>query len=244
MKKKSILSAVIIIGLIVTIPALTAVLVNNRFDIRISALEDDTPRNVVITDVRSSSFAVAWLTERSVVGGIELEDGTKFTESDKSVFHRVDVNGLKSGTTYNFRILSNAKPFTTVYAVTPTNYAEGENPFLVYGQVFAPDGTSVQQGGIITLELLTSDSRSQVVSAVINETGGFQFDLGGMLGADLSAVFPYQGRANAIFKVYIAPDSNPIEKSFDLDFSINRQVPNVYLGEVGIDVIPGVSGNE
>ena len=126
--------------------------------------------------------------------------------------------------------------------MTTAQTSGSSDKFLVYGQVFSPDGYSFQQGGIITLELAIGSSKSQIIAAKINETGGYQFDLGGLYFSDFSSEFPNKIKSEALFKVYISHNEPAVEKRFPIDFSTNRQIPNIYLGEVNIDIIPAASG--
>jgi len=246
MKKNKTLSLLTLVGLLVAIPVVTGVFQRSGFELRISALEEDEPRNVVISDVKSTSIKVSWVTERQVIGGILLENGTQFNESTKSSYHTIDVTGLKASTTYTFKLLSDAKAWTmetgSDYSIKTSSMPASSEKFLVYGQVFSPDGFSFQQGGVISMQLVSGSETSQIVSAVINETGGYQFDLGGLQNDSLIRSFAYKQEVEATLKVYIAHDQEGVEKTYSIDFLSQRQIQNIYLGEVNIDIIPGVVG--
>lgn len=246
MTKKRTLSVIAIFALMVVLPLLTATLARNDFKIRIKALEDDTPHNVVVSDIRSTSFRVSWVTERSVIGGILLSDGVRLVESSDTSYHSINVVGLKSSTQYSYKLLSGTKPFEKEeggdYVVDTSSIIEGDETYLVYGQVFSPDGYSFQQGGVITIKLSDETLTSQVLSTIINETGGYQFDLGELLSEDSNEKFPYKAKVDAVFGVYISHDQEIVEKRYTLDFTTNRQIQNIYLGEVNIDVIPAIEG--
>lgn len=247
MQKKRTLTMVGFLALLIALPLLTGVLAKSGFELRISALEDDTPRNVVVSDVRDTSFRVSWITERSVIGGVVLSDGSKFLENDASSYHTITVTNVSASTSYLFKVMSGTKEFGKEegddYSVTTASVASSGEKFLVYGQVFSPDGYSFQQGGVITLQLYDGAQTSQVLSAVINEAGGYQFDLGGMLVEDLNATFSYTSKSDATFNVYISHTEGPVEKRYTVDFAINRQVPNLYLGEASIDLLPAIEGD-
>ncbi len=246
MDKKKIISTVAVFSLLILIPVVTGILQRQNFEIRISALEDDTPRNVIITDVKSDSFKVGWLTERRVIGGVMLSDGMKFLDSEKTSYHLLEINGLNPGQNYRFILLSGDKEFTDngqQYSIKTSNFKISEGYFLVYGQVFNTNGYSFQQNGIISLRLTRGDKKSQVLSTKINESGGFQINLYGLLNEELNSLFPYDNDNTAILTVYTSFEAPGIEKRYPVNFSFNRQFPNVYLGEVNIDIIPAIEGD-
>jgi hypothetical protein len=246
MTRKRTLSVIAIFALMVILPLLTATLIRNDFKIRIKALEDDTPHNVVVSDIRDASFRVSWITERSVIGGILLSDGVRFVESTDTSYHSINIVGLKQSTQYSFQLLSGTKPFEKEgggdYVVKTSSVAEGDETYLVYGQVFSPDGYSFQQGGVITFQLSDEILTSQVLSTIINETGGYQFDLGELQSEALDKKFSYKAKVDVVFGIYAGHDQGIVEKRYTLDFTTNRQIPNIYLGEVNIDVIPAIEG--
>ncbi len=248
MKKNKTLSLLTLIGLLVAIPVVTGMFQRSGFELRISALEEDEPRNVVISDIKSTSFRVSWVTERQVIGGILMESGTQFNENTKSSYHTIEVTGLKASTTYTFNLLSDAKAWPMETGEDYTNRTSSmpvtDETFLVYGQVFSPDGFSFQQGGVISMQLIGGGYTSQIVSTIVNETGGYQFDLGGLQNDSLTRNFPYKQEVEADLKVYIAHDQQGVEKTFSIDFLSQRQIQNIYLGEVNIDIIPGIEGEE
>lgn len=247
MDKKKTLSLFSILALLVAIPIITGYLQKSGFEFRISALEEDEPRNVIVSDVKDVYFKVTWITERQVIGGVLLADGTQLMENEKSSYHSVTMTGLNSSTTYSFKLISGSKQFGREeggdYTVDAASTSITEDKFLIYGQVFSADGFSFQQEGIVTLELSSSTLESQIISTIINETGGYQFDLGGLLSKSLDRNYPYKEQANARLKVYISHDQQGVDKQFAVDLSTNRQMPNIYLGEVNIDIIPAIDGS-
>lgn len=244
MNKKQILPLLGILALLVIIPVATSYFMRNGFDLRIAALESDEPANVVVTDATSNSFRVSWITERKVIGAVKLENGQTFSESDSTSYHTLNVVGLQGSTDYKFSLSSGSKDFEKEYSQTTAQVVLGEEQFLIYGQVFSADGFSFQQGGVITLSLDTGSKQSQTLSTIINETGGFQFDLGRLYTNDLKAKFPYQQEATATVTIYTSHEQEGLEKMMPVNFTVNRQMQNIYLGEVNIDVIPGINGNQ
>jgi hypothetical protein len=62
------------------------------------------------------------------------------------------------------------------------------------------------------------------------------------LTSDLASLYSYKGRSDATFNIYISHTQGALEKIHTLDLSVNRQVPNIYLGEVNIDLLPAIEG--
>lgn len=246
MQSKKFFSFFVVIGLLVLLPVITVTLANQGFEIRISALEDDTPNNIVTTNVSNDSFSVSWITERPVIGGIKLADGTVFYEDDAASYHSLTVTGVNPDSIMQFTVLSGDKEFNrdngSPYSVQTAQMSPTDDTFLVYGQVFSPDGFSFQQEGIVVLQLESATGKSQEISTLVNETGGYQVDLGGLLSSDLTRNFPYRGLATLTVTVYVSHEDPGVEKSFPINFSQVRQIPNVYLGDVNVDVIPAIEG--
>ena len=247
MKAKNFFSTLILLAMLVIIPVSTTILLNNGFEMRISALESDEPTNVFITDIKDKSFKVVWITEKEVIGQVKLADSSIFSEDISTSYHSVFVTGLTPSTRYTFKLISNAKEFLdkngNEYSLRTASFGAKESNFLIYGQVFSVDGKTVQQFGLITLELNNGYNTSQTVSSLINENGGFQMNLGGMLTDDLSSQFSLYGVNENIFNVYVTNKDTSIEKRVSLDYSVSRQIPNIYLGDISIDVMPGIEGN-
>jgi hypothetical protein len=248
MKTKKTFQFVVVVALLITLPLVTGMLARSGFELRISALEDDTPRHVTITDIRGDSFKVSWITERPVIGGILFTTGERFVENDRTSNHSIAIPGLLSNTEYTFKMLSGSKEFKAEndknYSVTTGSDTNAESPFLIYGQVFSPDGYTVQQGGIVILQLENASVKSQLVSTTINEAGGYQIDIAGMLSNNLARLYPYKTKSTAIVTVYYSHEEKQVIKRFAVDLSTNRQIPPVYLGDVNIDIIPAIDGTK
>lgn len=244
MKKKN-FSLFILFFFAITLPIVSYILIQNNFELRISAFEDDTPRNVLISDIKDSSFKVSWLTEKKTIGSILIKGGVKYSEIDRTKFHTIEIKNLKSGGEYSFSIFSLDKEFFengSYYKVRLAPIPISDSKFLVYGQVFSVDGYTVQQGGLISMYLKSGSLQSQKITTVINETGGYQFDLGSLYSSDLKNSFNYKLKSEAVFEIYTSHKDPKIERTYFVDFSTSRQIPNIYLGENSIDIIPGQSG--
>lgn len=246
MDTKKTLTIIGFVALLITVPIATGILQNQDFELRISALQSDEPTKVLVSDLKGSSFRVSWITERPVLGAVELADGTQFFEEEKVSFHSVRVNGLDENTVYDYSLLSDSKKFSdpTWPEAQTAVVRESESNYLVYGQVFSPDGYSFQQEGLITLQLEKGPDKSQILSTKLNETGGYQFDIAGILNNARTEKFDFEEDVNVYLTVYVSHEMEPIEKIYPVNFTQTRQIPNMYLGEVNIDVIPAIDGTE
>ena len=174
MDNKKFFTLLSFIAVLLIIPIATAAVQSGSFNLRISALESEEPYNVKITDVSSDSFRVSWVTERQVIGGVFMPNGLTFSEDDKTSYHSVRINTLDAATKYTFKLLSDSKEFVKPngddYSVKTAGSVGASDSFLVYGQVFSPDGYSYQQGGVITIQLSNPLSKSQMFPPLRSST--------------------------------------------------------------------------
>lgn len=236
-----------IAALAISLPVTSYILVNNDFELRISAFESDEPVHVVVTDVKSGSFRITWMTQKEVIGGVRLVDNptSPTFEETPSRYHSVNIVNLTPGITHKFVLLSNDaewKENDAPYEVATPDSQTPDERFLIYGQVFSKDGFSFQQGGTIVIDLENSEGKSQPVSSTLNEAGGYQLDLGGLLTSDLREQFNYRSQASLHATVYTAVNEEPVVKEYTVTLSTTRQVPNIFLGDASLDVIPGLEG--
>ncbi|KXK27405.1 MAG: hypothetical protein TR69_WS6001000281 [candidate division WS6 bacterium OLB20] len=244
-KNRTFLSLILVAVIAASIPLTLGILQSGNLDIRISAFESDRPANIIISSQTATSVLVTWTTEKAVTGGIVL-DGKPFVEEGPSTSHAVTLPDLNAGTEYAFTITSDGVTYpedgSTYRAKTATRDITSRDNFLVYGQVFSKDGVTFQQSGIVVIELLNGDSRSQRRAARINESGGYQLNLANLLDDSLDEVFSFRSTADVLITVYTPDSTEPVTKRFTQDLRSFRQLPSVYLGDAGIDIIPGIDG--
>ena len=246
-KKPNLFVMLTVIVVALSIP-ISLLVLRGDLNFKFSAFLSDIPEDVVITDVTTDSFRVTWLTGEEVTGGVVIKNATlpPFLEEAETSFHSVEVTGLSPGSSYEFVLTSNGTEYmqdgANYLVKTASQQSIVQSNFLVFGQVFATDGLTTQNGGTISLALYKDDIVSQSKSAIINETGGYQIDLQGMLDQQLSRTFPYLSELDIELTVYTLDSDLPVTKKFTWDLSKSRQIPNIYLGEVSVDVIPGVDG--
>jgi hypothetical protein len=225
----------------ISLPLSVYILKNGNLDFTIEAFLNDEPQNVVISDIKASSFKVSWYTDRPVTGLLRLNNSLEpISETQDTKFHEIVVAYLDPSAGYQFQLLSNGTLFDNTYFVTTFSSDRVESAHYVYGQVFSEDGVTAQKGGIVYLTL-QSDRDSQELAAIINETGGFLFNLADLKDNNGNA-FDHFGDLDVIIRVYTSYDKEIVEKRFTLNLSTQRQIPNIYLADPGLDIIPGIAG--
>jgi hypothetical protein len=226
----------------ISLPLTVYILKNGNLDFTIEAFLNDEPQNVVISDINSDRFKVTWYTQKPTTGMLRLASSLEpYTETSESKYHELIISNLDANTNYDFQLLSNGNLFTQSYSVTtyPDNLNE-ENHWLI-GQVFSLDGYTPQKGGIIYLTLINNGVNSSQTVAVINENGGYKINLANLRDNNGNA-FNHKISADVLIKVYTDADSAVVEKRFTLNLILEKQIPNIYLAEPGLDLIPGIEG--
>jgi len=141
-KRQLILVLILLFG----IPA-TVFLVYTGIKYFASAGSDATPKNVLVSNITSSSLTVSWVTEKktdgyvvTVINGTEQSPITDIRGDDKRVTHSVVLKSLEPSTEYTFIILSDGKKFKNKGSVEFkfTTAAVAENPIspsYVFGSI-------------------------------------------------------------------------------------------------------------
>ncbi|HJX59201.1 MAG TPA: Ig-like domain-containing protein [Patescibacteria group bacterium] len=173
-----------IIGVILLTVGLAAgvLLVQNRQIFRLGASQESEPKDVRITNITDSSFAVSWITQKEALGFItwgENENSLARTEEDETglpgLTHTLSVKGLSPETTYFFKINSGGSLFDNnglAWQVTtgPALSATGKSN-LVSGTILSATGAPSKNtlvyiviGGGSPLSTITSQNGSWVLS--------------------------------------------------------------------------------
>lgn len=239
-KTKNIFSFILVIALVIAIPISIYILKNGNLDFRINAFKSDEPKHVTIGNVTNDSFTVTWITEKPVYGGIKLTKNLEpITELETTSFHSVEVKGLYPTNDYTFKIISDGIVYEKEYTVKTAEISLNNPNRWVFGQVFDTTGIQSQRGGSISLTLDNHGNRSQVLTSTINENGGYKFNVSNVLDSALRTHFQIDGLIDLEFKIFTDIDTAPITKRFTYNIERNIQIPNIYLGDVVIDTIPG-----
>lgn len=232
---------VVVIG--ISLPISIYVLKTGNLDLRISAFQSDEPNNISISNITADSFKVSWTTEKKVYGAVKLlNEGQPLTDTNETSFHSLAITKLERGRNYQFQILSGNNTFEKIYS-TQTHAINFDQPSSwLYGQVFSKDGISVLNGGLISLTISKDGVFSQNLTTTINETGGYQFNLAGITDLNEQS-FPFKQNVDIELTIYPNSVDKPVVRKFTLDLNFEKQIPNTYLGDIDLQVIPGVSAN-
>ena len=166
---------------------------------------------VRITNLRDTSFAVSWTTDREATGHLEFADGRVAYDVRGEGFagdtHYVVVTGLSPETTYRFDVHSGVTVDDNEgmhYAVTTMPTLDTlPNSDAVYGQVFLANRVTPAEGAIVYLTLADGDGQGSpgeaaVMSALVDEHGWWQANLGNTRLADGSGTFAYSAAGDAV----------------------------------------------
>jgi hypothetical protein len=197
----------------------------------------------MVTNRTSNSFKILWLTEKKVFGAVKIiETNDLISENFESNSHFLQINNLSPNTEYSFVIYSGTTEFAQSIKVRTLSYHESNSTnYSIFGQVFDKSGVKVQQMGLITLKFNDGFYTSELIGTTLNETGGFQFNMNNLVKEETGNLFSYNRKLDAEITVYPAGGEIPVIKKYTYDFSIQNQIPNIYLGDINIDVIPGVN---
>jgi hypothetical protein len=245
------LGLITLIVLAVSIPITLFILQGSNLDFRFMAFLSDEPQGVILSDIKNDSFKINWVTEKKLSGGVKIFDfnGNEYIVygQEPTSYHSIQIDKATPSTQYQFVILSDGVEYSNQgnpYIIRTADFTPNDaNNFLVYGQVFSQNGINFQQGGLVTLTLVDGNGvRSQLVANSLNAIGGYQLNLKNLMNEALSSKFMVQSEVDAIITIYLSDGSEPVQKRYTLNFSFNRQLPNIYLGDINIDIIPGIEG--
>ncbi|HOY46803.1 MAG TPA: hypothetical protein PKU95_04190 [Candidatus Dojkabacteria bacterium] len=226
----------------ISLPLTVYILKNGNLDFTIEAFLSDEPQNVVISNINGESFKVSWYTEKPTTGMLRLSGSLEpYTEPEDTKYHELNIVNLDPNSNYEFQLLSNGNLFTQTYSTnTYPDTLNQDNHWLI-GQVFSMDGYTPQNGGLVYLTLIHNGINSAQTVSIINENGGYKINLANLRDNNGNS-FNHNTYCDVLVKVYTSSDSEVIEKRFTLDLALEKQIPNIYLAEPGLDLIPGVEG--
>ena len=179
-----------LLGVLILIGGLIAgvILVNKRQGLGTKAGPSESPKNLKISNLGSTTFSVSWTTDTPLTGLIKYsEDPTKITTPAGDVrdqisgtsqsynVHSVNVSGLSAAKTYYFVIISgsgsyddNGKPFqvrTTSQVIAPPED-------IIFGKVVRDTGDPVN-GGVVFVEA----EGGQTLSTISKTDGTWRLNL-------------------------------------------------------------------
>jgi hypothetical protein len=108
----------------------------------------DDPTNLIVSNLRDTSFVIAWTTTARAIGQVQLIGGAKYSDDRGATFsgttHYVTVGGLQPDTRYQFDVLSGNTTSArngSHYSVTTGARLDPPIPDLIVGQVRNPDNS-------------------------------------------------------------------------------------------------------
>ena len=184
------------------------VLIQKNAIYKLGADSATAPQDVRITNINDSSFTVSWTTPNESIGFVvwgEGQDKPSKTEMDevqeKGFTHLTTIRGLKSATSYNFRINSNGSEFdnngVNWIVTTGAQLSSPEDVITATGTVIDKSGTPSANA----LVYLTIGGASPM-STVTSKSGSWVIPVSSMRTQDLSSYLPID-KNNDILEIFV-----------------------------------------
>lgn len=202
-------------------------------------------KSITISNVRDTSFTVAWLTEIPCDGSIEYGHGGEMDEKmedERGVdyfgfSHSIQVLDAQPQTEYSFVIVScgqrlnnGGKPVMIVTGPT----LNPSLPDAIYGQVFLHDRTTPAEGALVTVYLKDGDGigspgTAALLGSLVDENGYWYANLGNARTADMTGYFEYENCCDIIhIELFVSDDRYA---SYDIPIRDASPVPDLYLSD-------------
>jgi hypothetical protein len=195
------------------------------------AANDNTPKNVQISNITDTSFTVSYVTDGKTTGTISYKsvgqtDQIVFDVRDQTgtaaqyAVHYITVKNLTPATPYSFSITSGERNFTDVsYQTTtaPKNTETNAQELLATGKVTLDNGSPPTEG----IASIATDT-SQTYSALVDSTGVYKIPLVSLRSKDLSS--PITLNEKSTFRLQIINEAHQSNASLLLD-----QIDNIPL---------------
>lgn len=230
-----------LLGILILIGGLIAgvILVNMRQGLESKAGPTESPKNVKISNLGSTTFSVSWTTDIPLTGLIKYsEDPTKITTpagdardqisgtSQGYTNHSVNVTGLGANKTYYFLIISgsgtyddNGKPFqirTTAQVIAPPED-------VIFGKVLGAAGEAAN-GAIVFVEA----EGGQSVSTITRTDGTWRLNLANSRDKE-GKVLTYDPQ-KTLLSIFVQAGSAGTATALT-DTSKDKGVPDIILGK-------------
>ncbi len=230
-----------VLGVIILIAGLVAgvILVNMRTGFGTKAGPSESPKNLKISNLASSTFSVSWTTDTPLTGLIKYsEDPVRITTPAGDVRdqisgtsqsynnHTVNVSGLSASKTYYFVIISgsgtyddNGKPFqvrTATQAIAPPED-------IIFGKVVRDSGDAVN-GGIVFVEA----EGGQTLSTITKTDGTWRLNLANSRDKD-GRVLTYDPE-KTLLSIFVQAGNNGTATALT-DTSKDKPVPDIVIGK-------------
>lgn len=189
--------------LIITIgTVVTTLLVKGGTVFNIKAGPDQEPKNIKVTNISDSSYAVSYLTDDQVIGTINystdpnnidsvaLDNRDELSQTvNKYTSHLITAKNLEPNTDYYYsitsgdkRYLDNGTPFKTKTGNVITENPSSQVP--ISGKVVMPDG-SIPKEGLVYVTI----NNAQQISTLLKNDGTYTLPLNNLRNLNLDEYF-------------------------------------------------------
>ncbi|MDD4382358.1 MAG: fibronectin type III domain-containing protein [Candidatus Dojkabacteria bacterium] len=226
-KRKNLITIIIlVIGLPLVVYAAYQVV-----QLAIRAGADPTPKNVVISNISTSSATISWVTEGQTKGSVVpiLNGNEKSPVLDKRgdgrrYTHYAEITSLEPNTKYTFNIISESNKYSTVdglkftFTTAPIT-ATVPTPNPVYGSI-----TGGTQDDII-IYIFYKDKSTYPVSTIIPSGGNWIADLSGLRKTSDKELVVAGGSTNlTVFAIAGVDKGAKVEDSYSTLFDSNGKL--------------------
>ena len=200
------------------------IFIRNKQIFNIYALNETSPKNVRVTNIKDSSFTISWTTDRKTSGFIRWGKTEPFlnrvslSPSEKSSHtHFVNVEGLSPRTAYFFKINSGGKEFDNNginwKVQTGELISTQSQAYIISGKIITSLGEPVEGALVYTVI-----GGSSPLSTLTTKEGGWTINIGQARTLSLANYISFdeektpieilvQGGPNGIASAYMYPVS-------------------------------------
>ena len=188
-----------------------------------AAVDASAPILHKVTNVNDVSFTVSWITAVDEEGYVEFGTTTGLGSTaydDRGVgtvddTHHVKVaGGLLPNQIYYYDIISGGVRDNNGglhYTVTTGPSPDTPPPTRdILGQVFKSDGSTPAEGAVVYITVFQDGVPSQTLSTLVESSGWWGLDLGGLRTADYQTPFGYSGTDQVLLVVEGVGDGRAI----------------------------------
>ena len=245
-----------LIGLLVAVGGLVSGLwlVQGQLRKSVSAAAEEVPKEVKISNITDVSFSVSWITDKSTAGFVQYGEGTANADMvvtddrdqqkgavQEYLTHFVTVKGLKSETTYQFKLGSgktmydlNGSPFK---AATGRRIDTEPTADVAYGQAVNSNGEPAD-GALVYLLM----PGGVLQSALVKASGSWVIPLSTIRSADLKSYVSYN-KLDTKLDISVNGGVMVGKSTVSIETKDDNPVPEIILGRDYNYLLASSSGN-
>ena len=210
--------------------------IQTRQTFNLSATPSEEPKDVRITNITDSNFAVSWVTDKPTFGYVTYEKSEALLAGHgtrpKSTLHHLTVKNLDANTNYQFKIGSNETLFDNkgsfFRAKTGPVIALTKKTDMVFGKILTKEQRAVS-GALVYLTI----SGASPLSTISDNDGSWAINLAHARDTSLKSLASYT--KNTTLEIYVFGDYVKGEKEQIATAKVSvegaKPVPNMVLGE-------------